>query len=130
MLVIGNGNDDKLSRSILEKLFKDALISIKERCKEHFNNSRNILLEGAPYLGTSKIISVGSDKLEKPILVLKPGLWRGESPQWNIHCEVFEKDFMEIIIVEELKAKIINQLKVPVGLNIIERHQTKQKSVL
>ena len=34
MLVIGNGNDDKLSRSILEKLFKDALISIKERCKE------------------------------------------------------------------------------------------------
>lgn len=121
MFVVRNGIDDQLSRSILEKLFKDALISIKEHCEEHFNNSRDILLEGAPYLGTCKIISVDSDKVKKLILVLKPGLWRGESPQWNIRCEVFEKDFMGIIIVEELKAKIINQLKVSVGLNIIER---------
>lgn len=121
MLVVGNGNDDKLPSSLLEKLFKDALIGIKENCHKYFNSPHGIQLEGIPYLGTSKIIFVDIDQSKKPILVLKPGLWRGENSQWNIRCEVFEKDIVEIA-GEELRTKVISKIKTPIGLDIIKRH--------
>lgn len=117
MLAIRNGNDDKLPSSLLEKLFKDALISIKERYQEYFDTHSKFYLKGAPYLETSKIILVNIVGMERKIFILKPGLWRGERPIWNIYGEVFTKNVIKIA-EEELKEKVITQLAEPVGLII------------
>ena len=115
---VGNGSNDKLPSGILEKLFGSVLAKIKERVQESFK--KELFLRGAPYLGTSKIVFADSGKKEEPILILKPGLWRGESPQWNIHCEVFSDDIAKIA-EKEINTTVIFQVATTIGLRIFKR---------
>jgi len=115
---VGNGSNDKLPSGVLEKLFGSALAKIKERAQENFK--KELSLTGAPYLGTSKIIFTDSDGKEEPMLILKPGLWRGEFSQWNIHCEVFSDDIAKIA-EEEINTTVIFQVATTIGLKISKR---------
>src|SRR3990172_8591475 len=104
---VGNGSNDKLPSGVLEKLFGSALAKIKKRVQESFK--KELSLKGAPYLGTSEIVFVDLNGKEESILILKPGLWRGESPRWNIHCEVFSDDIAKIA-EEEINTIVIFQV--------------------
>ena len=108
---VGSENSDKLPSGVLEKLFGSALVKIKKRAQEIFK--KELSLSGTPYLGTSKIVFAGSDGKEEPMLILKPGLWRGESARWNIHCEVFSE--------EEINTTVIFQVATTIGLKISKR---------
>lgn len=122
MLIInGKEDDDKLPSSLLEKLIKEVLSSIKNRCQEYYaenNLDGTFCVTGIPYINTSKIVLACANKEKKAVFVIYPGLLRSDSPQWSICCKVLEEDFKKIVN-EEIKDKVISRLEVPVGLIIL-----------
>lgn len=116
----GKRDDDKLPSSLLEKLIKEVLSSMRDRCEEYYaenNIEGRFCVTGIPYINTSKIVLI-RDKEERTVISINPGLLRNESSQWSICCKVLEDDFKKIAN-EEIKDKVIDQLEVPVGLMIL-----------
>lgn len=117
----GKRDDDKLPSSLLEKLIEKALSSMRDRCEEYYaenNLEGRFCVTGIPYINTSKIVLIRSDKEKRMVISINPGLLRNDSSQWSICCKVLEDDFKKIAN-EEIKDKVIDQLEVPVGLMIL-----------
>lgn len=120
-VISGKEDDDKLPSSLLEKLIKEVLNSIKNRCQEYYAENKLdgiFCVTGIPYINTSKIVVACANKEKKAVFEIYPGLLRSDSPQWSICCKVFEDDIKKIVN-EEIKDKVINRLEVPIGLIIL-----------